>query len=99
MSLRVAQLPANLVVPLASFNSAISLCASSQIETLPVSSEGQIRLTLRAPTAHKLLIQASTDMDSWEDLGTVEMSDESAEFQDINAARHSHRFYRLKQIY
>ena len=78
---------------------AVSSDASSQIESLTVFSDGQVRLTLRAPTAHELVIQASTNMDSWEDIGTIKTSEDSAEFRDLNAAQHSHRFYRLKQIY
>jgi len=36
---------------------------------------------------------------SWKDIGTIKTSEDSAEFRDLNAAQHSHRFYRLKQIY
>src|SRR5439155_25455970 len=99
ITLPVAQMLPDNFVPVATFNSAISSDASCQIESLTVFNDGQVRLTLHAPIAHELVIQASTNMDSWEDIGTIKTSEDSAEFRDLNAAQHSHRFYRLKQIY
>ena len=66
------------------------------IELLNVSPDGQVRLTLRALAGQTLVVQASTDLQAWDDLGTVQILGESAEFVDVDATTHQYRYYRAK---
>jgi regulation of enolase protein 1 (concanavalin A-like superfamily) len=73
-----------------------ALPGSGKIEPLIVSPDGQVRLTLRALAGQTFVIQASTNLESWDDLGTVNILGESAEFMDVNATKFQCRFYRAK---
>ena len=69
-----------------------------QMESLIVSPEGQVHLTMRAAPGQTLVVQTSTNLQSWIDLGTVEIMDELAEFVDVGATNHQFRYYRAKQF-
>jgi hypothetical protein len=65
-------------------------------DSLIVSPDGQVRLTLRATAGQTYVIQASTNLESWNDLGTVQILGETAEFVDVDATNHPYRCYRAK---
>lgn len=65
-----------------------------RIESPIVLPDGQVRLILRAPVGQSLVVQASTNLHDWNDLGTVEILGESAEFVDVEAAQFQYLFYR-----
>ena len=67
------------------------------IDSIIVSPDGQVHLTLRALAGQTFVIQASTDLVSWDDLRTVDiLDDSSAEFVDLEATQYQHRYYRAK---
>jgi glucose/arabinose dehydrogenase len=67
------------------------------IDSIIVSPDGQVHLTLRALAGQTFVVQASTDLLSWEDLGMVDILDDlSAEFVDLEATQYQHRYYRAK---
>jgi hypothetical protein len=69
-----------------------------RIKSLVVAPDGQIHLTVLGPTNQTLTVQASTNLQAWNDLGTVQIPVESAEFVDGNATNHQHRYYGLRQF-
>jgi len=72
--------------------------APTKVRSLVVSPEGRVQLILQAPSGQRFVIQASSDLDSWEDLGTVDSDETPVEFVDPAAVNHLRRFYRAKPI-
>ena len=71
---------------------------SGRFESPLVSPAGLVHLTLRALDGQKFVIQASTNLASWTDLGTVTVVGESAEFVDVDATNCPSRYYRAKRF-
>ncbi len=67
-----------------------------KFDSLLLSADGQVHLTLRALAGQTFVIQASTNLGSWNDLGTVTLIGATAEFVDVNATHHPSRCYRAK---
>lgn len=61
---------------------------------IEVSPDGNVHLTVRASDGKSLMVQSSTNLHDWNDLGTVLIQGESAEFVDTDAAQHRYHFYR-----
>ena len=74
------------------------LPGSAKIESLIISQDGQVHLTLRASAGQSYVVQGSTDLESWDDLGAVQMPGELAEFVDVNATNYQSRYYRTKLV-
>jgi hypothetical protein len=56
-----------------------------------------MRLEIAGDPGTRLRLQASRDLAAWEDLLTLELSDEAAVYLDPSANLPAHRFYRLIQ--
>jgi hypothetical protein len=68
---------------------------SITIDSIIVFPDGQVRLTVRALPGQTFVVQASTDLVSWDDLGTADILDDlPTEFVDVEAAQYQHRYYR-----
>lgn len=61
---------------------------------IEISPEGHVHLTVRASDGKTLMVQASTNLLDWYDMGTVLIQGESAEFVDEDATQDQFRFYR-----
>jgi hypothetical protein len=68
---------------------------SITIDSIIVFPDGQVRLTVRALPGQTFVVQASTDLVSWDDLGTADILDDlPTEFVDVEASQYQHRYYR-----
>ena len=71
---------------------------SIRIESLNRTPAGQVQLRLQASAGQMLVVQASTNLQSWIDLGTLESLGEPVEFVDAGATNRQFRYYRAKQF-
>ena len=67
------------------------------IETVQLT-DGQVRLTFSSQAGKDYLIEASSDLATWESAGTVTASGASAEFTDAAAPGFNQRFYRIRRL-
>jgi hypothetical protein len=57
---------------------------------------GNLAFTVQGNAGSSYIIEASGDLVTWTDIGTVSLSGSSAIFEDVNTGSFSRRFYRVR---
>lgn len=94
------ELPMVLVDPCASafdhrFYRAAGICLAPELDPGSVSELAGFSFTLRGESGRNYRIQASTNLTDWVTIGHLLQTNALSHFMDADAARFSHRFYRV----